>query len=393
MENHPNAEKAARLIGIEPSRLRFLELYCQEFLSPFTLIPRTYLPNDLKILAAANRLFEQGVAPNMLIRHLAAIVTHPSLHGSNGLASSCEDTSSPARLVAVASGKGGVGKSTVALNLGVELVRQGLRVIVVDADFGVANLHVLAGLKEGKTIRDVMSGAWRLEDIIAKVTDGPDIVPGASGILELANLPAHKRRIFLSELRKLDARYDVIIVDVAAGVSDSVLDFVVAADFVLVVMTPETTAITDAYALIKLSMRRSPCCRIGVVANRVRSAREGREALVRISQCTHRFLGRRVLDMGNIWEDSRVRHAVNERVALSIRHPDSRASLSIRKLARMLLEQEMASARSRLGGAGLEKFITRCLPLAAVADGKGIGVNRETGECYGSGNKMVGRNA
>jgi flagellar biosynthesis protein FlhG len=340
VNNRVKTDEAARLLGLEPARFRFLELQCENYLSQFRWeIPRRYSKEDLKVLAAGNRLLEKGLPPSTIKTELAAM-----LPGPNGL-DSTRRCLSGARLIAVTSGKGGVGKSNIALNLGVELVRSGYRTMLMDADLGVANVHLLAGLKAGPTLRDVVAGKCTLKDIIVSVPGGPDIVPGSSGILELADLPAMKRQALLEELRATETRYDVIIVDTAAGVAGTVLDFVAAADFVLVVTTAEATAITDAYALMKLSVARNPYCNMGIVANRVRKAQEGESAMNRIIECAQHFLGRTVLDLCCIWEDTHVRHAVNERVPFLLSYPKSRASASIRKLARRLQEKDVVSRR------------------------------------------------
>lgn len=366
MNNRLKTHEAAKLLGVEPARFRFLEMHCQDFLSLSRLeIPRRYSPSDLKILAAADRLLKEGLAPAALKSHLSKLLADPSGWNirSNGPAPHGLDA---AKLIAITSGKGGVGKSNIALNLSVELARLGLRTAAMDADLGAANLHLLAGLTTDRTLRHVISGECSIEEIIANMPEGPDIVPGSSGIFELANLPAHRRQTLLAGLRKLESGYDLIIIDTAAGVGEGVLDFVVSSDFVLVVTTPETTAITDAYALIKLALQRNPYCSIGVVANRVRSVREGAATLGRLSNCTRRFLSRSLLELGYVWEDSHVRRAVDERVPFSVRYPQSRASAAARRLARTLMEKGLASPRLRAERAGFDVFVERCHPLAAA---------------------------
>jgi len=338
-------DEAAKLLGLEPARIRFLEMHCQDFLSQSRWeIPRRYGNKDLKVLAAGNRLLEKGLPLNALKSQLFVMLASPSMRNKNSNRLPAHELCG-ATLIAVTSGKGGVGKSNIALNLGVELARSGLRTMLMDADLGVANIHLLAGLRTGPTLQDVVSGRCTMTDVITPVPGGPDIVPGSSGILELADLPATKRQVLLEELRNIESRYDVILVDTAAGVAQTVLDFVVSSDFVLVVTTAETTAITDAYALIKLSLARNPYCRMGVVANRVRSAREGESTLKRIAECTQRFLGKSVLELGCVWEDTRVRTAVNERVPFLLNYPKSRASASVRRLARLLKDKDIVSSR------------------------------------------------
>jgi len=364
MENRLKAHEASKSLGIEPARFRFLETHCRDFLSASQLeVPQRYTSGDLKILASADRLLKNGVSPSTLKTQLTTLLREPS-RWQSFLNGSMRGEPTSARLISITSGKGGVGKSNVALNLGVELVRAGLRVAVLDADLGTANLHLMAGLTSGQSLRHVISGNCSIEQIIATVPDGPDIVPGASGIFELANLPHIKRQMLITELRRLESRYDVVLIDTAAGVAGTVLDFVVSSDFVLVFTTAETTSITDAYALIKLASERNPSSAIGIVANRLRSTREGVSTLGRISNCARRFLGRSVLEMGYIWEDSHVARATNECVPFTVRYPDSRASRSIRKLAHLLCEKDIASPCLRERGTGFHVFVDRCSTLA-----------------------------
>jgi flagellar biosynthesis protein FlhG len=357
-------EEAAEILDLDVARFRFLEMHSQDFLAPSRFeIPRRYTPRDIKILALADRLLREGTAPNALKSRLGRMLAEPS-PWETVLQKPSEPDSHIARLIAVTSGKGGVGKSNIALNLAAELGKSGLRVALMDGDLGVANIHLLAGLRIERTLRHVVSGACGIEDVIVSVPHGPDIVPGSSGIFELANLPGHKRQSLLTELRKIETRYDLVLIDTGAGVGGSVLDFVTGSDFALIVTTPETTAITDAYALIKLCLERNPGCKAGVVVNRVRSAREGRSTFGRIDGCARRFLGRSVLEMGCIYEDAHVRLAVNECVPFSVKYPDSKASSSIRKLAQALQDTGIASRRSKNDLSGFSVLAERRAPRA-----------------------------
>jgi len=349
-----NSDTASKSLKMEPARFRYLELLCQELLStPGPGFQREYVSRDLKVLETADRLLREGVAPASLKVHLRrSLSPRREGDGHSGLAVNLQK----ACVISISSGKGGVGKSTLALNLGVELKRAGHRVVVVDADLGTANLHLMAGIRPGRTLHHVISGECPIEDIILQVIGGPDIICGSSGILELANMNRQKRELLLSELARLEHLYDVILVDTAAGVAASVIDFVSSSDFALVVTSPEVTSITDAYAVIKLAVEHDRDCRLGLVANRVRSVSEGASVLGRISKCATRFLLKPVLELGFIWEDSNVRRAVNAGCPLAIQHPDSRASLAIRKLARVLGERELILSRRKSYSSRLTAF-------------------------------------
>jgi flagellar biosynthesis protein FlhG len=346
LKHRIGSDQAARLLCIEAARLRFLEMQCGDYLSLSRLeFPRSYSPGDLKILAAADRLYGEGVSPDVLKSQLEKMLAEPAGWDMLSDGAPLPAASVAPKLIAVASGKGGVGKSNITLSLGAQLVTSELSIAVLDADFGVANAHLLAGLNIERALKDVIAGDCEIEDIIASVPGGPDIIPGSSGIFEMANLSAPRRQALLTGLGNIATRYDAFLVDAAAGVSGSVLDFVVAADFTIVVTTAESTAITDAYALIKLAFRRNPYCRIGVLVNRVKSTREGAAAMQRLKECTRRFLGRSLMELGYVWEDGRVRRAVNERTPFVLAYPESKASASIRKLSILLQRENIVSPR------------------------------------------------
>ncbi len=340
-----NTEAAEKFLNMEPARFRYVELLCRDFLSIQGMgLERKYLPQDLRILEAANRLLQDGINPSSLKYQLLRTLSPQGQRNREHVFPGSR-TRSKAVIFSISSGKGGVGKSTLALNLGVELHRTGQTVAIVDGDLGTANLHIMAGLRPGRTLKDVISGDCPIEDAICRIPGGPDIVPGCSGIAELANITGQRRDILLSELRRLEHRYDVVVIDTAAGVSAGVVDFTASSDFVLVVTSPEITAITDAYAMMKLTLERKAECKFALIANRVRSVSEGSSVLGRISKCAHRFLNRRVLELGFVWEDSNVRRAVNEGSPLAIQYPQSRASLAIRKLVQALEEKELVCPR------------------------------------------------
>jgi flagellar biosynthesis protein FlhG len=343
-----STEEAIRFLAVEPARFRYLELLCQEFLSPQQLgFDRKYSRQDLQMIAEADRLLTDRNQPGQIKVRLQRLF--PSKQGPNGFADSAggrKDTR--ATIISVSSGKGGVGKSTLSLNIGAELRQIGYRVVVIDGDFGTANLHVMAGLRVDRTLRDVVLERCPMEDVVYKVSEGPDIVPGSSGLFELANLSAAKRDLVLSRIAELTRLYDVVLIDTAAGVSSSVIDFVVFSDLSVVISSPEKTAITDSYALIKLALERSRSCRFGLITNRVRSAREGAHVLGRISSCARRFLNHQVLELGYVWEDSHARLAINEGGLLTLQYPRSRASLAIRKLAHGLREKDLVPQPSTL---------------------------------------------
>ncbi|MGB4303349.1 MAG: MinD/ParA family protein, partial [Syntrophomonadaceae bacterium] len=180
-----------------------------------------------------------------------------------------------ARVVAISSGKGGVGKSTLALNLALVLCKQGKKVLLLDADMGMANLDIMLGVVPKYNLFHVIQGRKNLHDVIISGPQGMSIIPGGSGILELANLPASDMKRLLVELIKLDSDYDYMILDTGAGISKNVTSFLLAADDVIIVTIPEPTSITDAYGVLKSMNRASYNGKVYLVVNRVSDESEG----------------------------------------------------------------------------------------------------------------------
>lgn len=201
--------------------------------------------------------------------------------------------------VAVTSGKGGVGKSNIALLIASSLGSAGKRVLLLDADLGLANVHIILGIAPRKTLADVVDGTATLESIITSTDSGFDLIPGASGIEKLANLECGKFLALRNDFMLLEKRYDELIIDTGAGIGSVVTGFVLAADVAIVVMTPEPTSLADAYAMVKVLSERN-AQRIGIVVNMVRSDREGVETFDRLNALVVKFLRRSVEHCGTL---------------------------------------------------------------------------------------------
>jgi len=228
--------------------------------------------------------------------------------------------------IAISSGKGGVGKSNIALNLAITLSARGGRVALVDADMGLANIDVLIDADVRGDLSHMVAGTKSLAEIIVDLPSGVQLVAGASGLARLADLTGFERVRLMEELGQLEADNEFIIVDCAAGIGPDVLQFAGGADIVLVVTTPEPTAVTDAYALIKVLAGRGFEGRLSVLVNQADSRQEGRATYQRIAEVARRFLGRRIGDAGYIREDPRVRQAVRQREAFVLSFPRCPAS-------------------------------------------------------------------
>ena len=241
--------------------------------------------------------------------------------------------SHPAQVIAVTGGKGGVGKTNVSVNLAAALAQSGRRVVLMDADLGLANVDVLLGLRPEKTIADLLAGDCLLSDIMVSAGERFNIVPASSGTQSLVDLSAHEHAELIHAFGEIADDVDVLIVDTAAGISDSVVSFVRAAQEVLVVVCDEPTSITDAYALIKLLNRDYGMSRFRVLANMVRSEQEGRNMFAKLTTVTDRFLDVTLQYVGSIPYDESVRKAVQKQQPVFNAFPRSKSSLAIGKLA------------------------------------------------------------
>jgi flagellar biosynthesis protein FlhG len=249
--------------------------------------------------------------------------------------------------LAVASGKGGVGKTNVVINLAVTLARQRHRVAVLDADFGLGNVDVLLGLAPDLHLGHVLSGERELDEIIVEGPEGIRIIPASSGLRELTALTPRQWSRLNAGLTRLTGELDFLLVDTAAGIADNVMAMLQASDRVLVVTSPEPTAVVDAYALIKVLTASAPMKDVGLLVNGARDVREADVVFRQLEVAVTRFLNRRVRSYGFIAQDAAVREAVCQQRPVVCEHPRSPASLCFRVLA-----SQIAGLRP-LGGSGL----------------------------------------
>ncbi|WP_020410456.1 MinD/ParA family protein [Hahella ganghwensis] len=239
----------------------------------------------------------------------------------------------PVQVIAVTGGKGGVGKSNVSINLAMALSEMGRRVVVLDADLGLANIDVLLGITASRNIGDVLSGECSLREVMV---DGPGsikIVPASSGTQHLTHLSPLEHAGLINAFSEISDDLDVLIIDTAAGISEQVLSFARAAQEILMVVCDEPTSITDCYAVIKLLNKNHDLFRFRVLANMVRSNDEGRNLFNKLSKVTERFLEVALQYEGSIPFDETVRKAVQRQRPVYEAYPRSKASLAFRQLA------------------------------------------------------------
>ncbi|MCL6588498.1 MAG: MinD/ParA family protein [Firmicutes bacterium] len=243
----------------------------------------------------------------------------------------------PARVIAITSGKGGVGKTNFAVNLGIALSKLGAKVTLVDADLGLANVDVVLGLVPQYNLGHVILGEKQISEVIVNGPSGLRVVTSGSGIYKLANLSEKNLERCLEHLNEIEKSTDIMLVDTGAGLSRNVLKFVLAAGEVIIVTTPEPTAITDAYGVIKVIAGADKRTPIWVVVNMIHNEAEGNQSLERLVTVSQRFLGVALTKIGFIPLDPVVSKAVKDQQPFIISHPRSLASLSIQQIAKDLL--------------------------------------------------------
>ncbi len=246
-----------------------------------------------------------------------------------------EKSSNKTKIITVASGKGGVGKTNFAVNLAIGYYQMGKKVLVMDADLGLANVNVIMGVIPKYNLYHVVKKKKELKEIVLDTKYGIKIIAGASGFSELANLSDDARENFIGSLLELDWA-DVIIIDTGAGVSNNVLSFILASDETIIVTTPETTAITDAYGIIKSIYSLEKDINIKLLINRVKSIPEGRKVAERIINIAFQFLSIKVENLGYIMEDETVSKAVKSQKPFMVVSPKSKVALSLQHIISQL---------------------------------------------------------
>ncbi|MFW5446506.1 MAG: MinD/ParA family protein [Methylophagaceae bacterium] len=240
----------------------------------------------------------------------------------------------PVKVIAIASGKGGVGKTNVTVNIGVALAAQGKEVLLLDADLGLANIDVMLGLHPQYNLLHVLDGSKSLNDIIVEGPSGLKIIPAASGIQKMAELSPAEHAGMIQAFSDMDQHIDILLIDSAAGIADSVISFTRAAQEVIIVVCDEPASITDAYALIKLLSKEYDLERFHIVANMTRNVQEGRELFNKISLVCDRFLDVNLDFMGIVPFDEDLRRAVKKQRAVVDFLPRSKSATAFTHLAK-----------------------------------------------------------
>ncbi len=246
--------------------------------------------------------------------------------------------SNPIKVIAVSGGKGGVGKTNVSLNTSIAMAQQGKRVLVLDADLGLANVDVMLGVRVKRNLSHVLSGECELDDIIIEGPAGIKLIPATSGTQSMVDLTPAEHAGLIRAFSDMRTQFDVLVVDTAAGISDMVLSFTRAAQDVLLVVCDEPTSITDCYALMKLLSRDHGVFKFKVVANMVRSPKEGQQLFAKLSTVSERFLDVALDLVGVIPFDENIRKSVRKQQAIVEAFPDSPAAKAFKLLASKVIK-------------------------------------------------------
>ena len=254
---------------------------------------------------------------------------------NQNLASENKDGSKPKlanKVIAIASGKGGVGKTVFTVNLAVCLAKSGKKVLVIDGDLGLGNVNVLFGFHPKFNLYHVMKGHRSIRDIIYKSPEGVDILPGSNGYTQFANLDDKAREQLIKSFSELDD-YDYILIDTGAGIGANVISFTLYANEVLLMITPDPTSGTDAYGLIKSLSSIDKNKKISFIVNRIKTEQEGNKVVKRITEISNKFLGMKPTKLGFLYQDEEIDKSIRKQKPLLFTAPNSKAAENLYQIA------------------------------------------------------------
>ncbi|KUG03610.1 flagellar synthesis regulator flen [hydrocarbon metagenome] len=276
------------------------------------------------------------------------------------------------RVIVISSGKGGVGKSTIALNIALVLGTYNKKVILMDADMGLANIDIMLGLIPKYTIQHVVQGRKKLKDVMIDGPAGVKIIPGGSGINELADLNDNELNRLIQELSKIDGEYDYMIIDTGAGISRNVVSFLLAADDVIMVTTAEPTSLTDAYGTVKTMIKQAYAGKIYLLVNKVTNNSEGIMVAEKFRIACKRFLDTDLIAIGNVVNEPAVREGIMRQEAFTQMFPQSTATRNIVSIVDRLMTGYDVSYSSPGQPGGVKSFFRKLSSLFRDKDA-GVG--------------------
>lgn len=284
-------------------------------------------------------MFDQAMTLRKLMSDLRTESRGPAVAGPN------RATPIP-RVIAVTGGKGGVGKTLTTANLGLCFARLGMRTLLIDGDFGLANLDVVLNVRAESTIDDVLAGECHLKDVVMAGPEGVRVIPAASGVLKVGELGQTQKLLLLDQIESLDEEFDFVLIDTPAGVSKNVQYWTASASEVILVVSPEPTSLADGYATMKILAQTNRETSFKLITNMVKNDEEGLRVYERLSTLADEFLHVKVEYLGSIPNDEMVKSSIRERVPYVQRYPFCPASRSMRAVATQLLcEQQSFSAK------------------------------------------------
>ncbi|KAB3531365.1 MinD/ParA family protein [Alkaliphilus serpentinus] len=262
------------------------------------------------------------------------------------------------RVICVTSGKGGVGKTNFTLNLAIALSKENKKVVIIDADLGLANIDIVMGVVPKYNLMNVINGDKELEDILVNGPNGIKIIAGGSGITDLVDMPSERIGYVIEKFERLNNIADIILVDTGAGLSRSVLSFVLAAEEVIIVATPEPTAITDAYAMIKTIGKSGNKKKLSLLINRVENINEGKIAFEKLKNASEKFLNIKVEKLGFLSEDISVSRAVKSQNPFLLQYPNSPVSKNIELIAMRIIDETHGEGEFHTSGGFFNKVLS-----------------------------------
>jgi len=289
---------------------------------------------------------------------------HESVDQASGIRKMRQIKAKPVRVIAVTSGKGGVGKTNLSVNLGVALSQMGRRVALLDADMGLANVDILLGLSPEYNLSHVLQGKKTLQEIMLTGPAGLKVIPASSGVQQMSELSSVEQAGVIRAFSEIDQSLDVLIVDTAAGISSSVVNFARACQEIIVVVCDEPTSLTDAYAYIKLLNRDYGLNKFHVVANMVQSTQQGQQLFNKLTKVTDKYLDVSLSYTGAVPFDDYLRRSVQKQSPVLEAFPRSKAALAMRNLARTI---DGWPIKIQAGGY-LEFFVERMIEYSTQED-------------------------